>query len=262
MAASLPTVLELPGVAHGFSLDSLNFTLDMPVDRSLTPDVTYYNAKKPLAAVKGWNRINTERLHNMSLASLLQQLRVDTFRRKFIAEGDDRCAAHTWHKFSAANGSTTMAEFRARLQNTSIPKLFDSMAPNLTLHSENVWIDGGGVSSFNHYDASYNAFLQIVGTKRWLLINPQAAERLEPNSFLHPHFRRTQRHPNVLFDGAGDGGGGGSSDGGSSNGEGIREIWLRPGQVLLLPPFLFHHVTATSDVSLAYNGERTATHHL
>ena len=260
----LPTVLELPSVAD-FSLDSLArdlAVLDTPVDRSLAPEVIYYSAKKPLAAVKGWNRINTEKLHNMSLAALLQQLRVDRFRRQ-LDNAEKRCAAHTWHQFSAPNGSETLAAVRAALRNASlIPKLVAATAPNLSLHSENVWVGGGDVSSFNHYDSSYNAFVQIVGTKRWLLTSPQIAERLEPHSFLHPHFRRTQRHPDELMNAIDTGAGGTSNSEGTSGGwlapPGVREIMLHAGQVLLLPPFLFHHVTATSDVSLAYNGERTA----
>lgn len=109
-------------------------------------------------------------------------------------------------------------------------------------HSLNVWLGGGGATSSCHYDASLNLFMQLHGVKRFLLGAPRAARLLRPYSFLHPHFRRAQRPP----------------DDAAVRSEADEAGWwseavLAPGDLLLLPPFWFHHVTAVSALSLSIN---------
>ena len=270
--ATLPAIVEV-GLADGIRLSRLEPllpSLDMPVDVSNTPDVLYWSAKKPIAKVKGWHQRQTRRVHNMSLSTLVSKLKADAFDRFLDTTREQDClAAQTWHSFSAANGSKAVAAVRVLLGDAglTLKQLVRSFAPeglSLDLHSENVWIGGGGVSAWNHYDSSFNAFLQLHGTKRWLLTNPDVVEeRLRPYSFLHPHFRRSQLHPEELLRrssrsvNVSTGGEQGSSSNPSAanalTASALHEVWLQPGEALVLPPFTFHHVTATSDVSLAYN---------
>ena len=102
--------------------------------------------------------------------------------------------------------------------------------PEPLAHSLNLWLGGGGSTSAAHYDASLNLFAQLHGTKRWQLAPPTAEAELEPFSFLHPHSRRAQRPISAAYD-----------------------FTLSENELLVLPPFWWHEVTATSAVSLSLN---------
>ena len=244
---------------------------DTPVDVSRSPEVVYHSSKKPLHHVRGFHMKAVEPLANVSAEELLGLLAGDAFLDHVLpadgggdgdhilpAEGGGggaSCPAlRRWHYYAATNDSSAaVAAVRRSIPMASLlERRLVSMA-GAPLHSENLWIGGGGVSAWAHYDASWNAFLQLRGTKRWLLVDPVMAEsRLAPYSFLHPAFRRTQLHPTTLSGG----------DGGSVNGseraegedrDGLREVNLHAGDLLLLPPFIFHHVTAASSVTIAFN---------
>jgi ribosomal protein L16 Arg81 hydroxylase len=106
----------------------------------------------------------------------------------------------------------------------------------------NVWMGEAGVTSQAHYDASYNFFAQLVGRKRFLLFDPKEYKNLYMYPMLHPYARQSQVNletpdlvtfPNV------------------PKARAIEAI-LEPGDVLYLPPYWLHHVTAL-DLSISVN---------
>lgn len=116
-------------------------------------------------------------------------------------------------------------------------------------NSTTLWVGGNGVSTAAHYDMSHNFFIQLVGTKRFLLAPPSAHSELNLYPWLHPLGIFTSRpqqpslstqpppHPAeaaALVDAV-------TAD-------------LGPGDVLYLPPLWFHTAVAGSRTpSIAVN---------
>jgi hypothetical protein len=103
----------------------------------------------------------------------------------------------------------------------------------------NLWIGRAGITTHTHYDAMYNFFYQIQGKKQFTLLPPSSSLYLYP--CLHPHYGHSQvdiKAPDIgkfpLF---------------NRTGEIITVV--NPGELLLVPPFWFHHVeTLEESVSL------------
>ena len=152
------------------------------------------------------------------------------------------CSPASWYYFSVPANQTGVGQaVRAQLDVAALAQHVGAAS----VHSENVWIGGGGVMATNHYDASHNVFVQLHGRKRFVLSDPVASERdLSPYSFLHPRFRRTQRRPH----GAAEDGTDGLSP------EHTQTVVLEAGDAMLLPPFVFHEVTALpGSLSVSFN---------
>ena len=182
--------------------------LDGAVERSTAPVISYHASKKPLAAIRGFHERKTVAVRNVSAANLLDALTRSAMAHVIpgieqgIEQGSRTCHVRDWHYYSAANDSATMALVRSIPQSASVLHLLASLAATgaesgrEAVHSANIWLGGGGVTSFNHYDASFNAFAQWTGRKTFYLTGPRAAEsHLEVHSYLHPQFRRTQHSP-------------------------------------------------------------------
>ena len=247
-----------------------SMVLDTAVERSASPTVLYHSHKKPLAGVRGFHERSTDSLHNISTAALLSLLEArhaaDAWRR---SRGDDLhdCPRHDWYYFSAPNGTAPIEYARSRPQLAAVLDRIGALAATSagasdagrSVHSQNLWLGGAGVTAWNHYDASHNAFAQVVGHKIFRLTAPEAAEaELEPYSYHHPHFRRTQRSPvdselepacstSQCCGEAECGGsdcGAAQAQGGAGSSRRLLEAALAPGDVLLLAPFQFHHVSS------------------
>ena len=106
----------------------------------------------------------------------------------------------------------------------------------------NAWIGGANVTASMHYDSFHNVYVQLFGSKRFVLYPPSHEHTLFPK--LHPSYRQVQRVPEVDGDAAGDSA--------ALDAMGRIVITLRAGEALYLPPFWFHHVTAV-DTSISIN---------
>jgi len=229
---------------------------------SLSPSLTYYAHDKPLASVRGFDakRRGTSAVANVSGEQLVSRLRELAAARAWedAADGDHgQCAAVRWWYLSARNGSAPAEEARRLLQ---LERLEQAAIAAARVHSSvgalapareavragdeaeakvNLWVGGSDVTSSCHYDASYNVFAQLRGHKRFTLAPPSDFRHLHPLSFHHPHFRRSQQQPIDVSD--------------------TRVIIadLSPGDVLLLPPFWWHRVSATANLSLSANAWAT-----
>ncbi len=102
----------------------------------------------------------------------------------------------------------------------------------------NVWVGGtSGITTPAHYDMVHNVYAQIVGFKRFILFAPSDAFNLYTFTNLHPSARQTQvdfnndthwaRFPDFAKAQA-------------------FEVVLGPGDVLYLPPFVFHQVSVVT----------------
>jgi len=60
---------------------------------------------------------------------------------------------------------------------------------------QNVWFAGPNVSAALHYDPHHNFFVQVFGTKRFLLLSPSAWASVYLYPFYHPHDRHSQLAP-------------------------------------------------------------------
>ena len=92
-----------------------------------------------------------------------------------------------------------------------------------------------------HYDEQENLFSQIQGEKRVFLFDPEQFECLYPYPTFHPHDRQSQvnlrnpdfdKFPNL------------------ANVKGYYTV-LKPGDVLYIPMYWWHHVESASDVTIS-----------
>lgn len=121
---------------------------------------------------------------------------------------------------------------------TLLPPLLDELDfPNFNtvFHRTNLWIGPGGTNSKFHYDEDENLFWQLYGTKRFILAPPAATSCLYPTNVSWgdgyspidpkaPDLVAFPRFAEVT----------------------CREIILRPGDLLYVPPRWWHDVTSES----------------
>lgn len=218
--------------------------LDGSVDHSRSPVLMYYKPSKPLAKVRGFDaaRRGITSHWNLSAAELLDRLdraaAHHAWERAHNSDADGRCAAEDYWYYAAPNGTNAVALARELLRLDQLEAASGGEA-----HSVNLWVGGSGVTSHCHYDASLNLFAQLHGHKHFLLVAPEAAPALQAFSFLHPHFRRSQRAPEEVA----------AAVPARSAQRWFSQALLGPGDLLALPPFYFHHVRAASAVSISVN---------
>ena len=99
------------------------------------------------------------------------------------------------------------------------------------------WVGGNGVCTGAHYDTSHNFFVQISGTKRFILSPPSAHGRYRLHPFLHPLGIFTTRAQHALAPAAS------SSSPSLPLVEGL-SAQLNPGDAIYIPPLWFHTATA------------------
>jgi hypothetical protein len=66
--------------------------------------------------------------------------------------------------------------------------------PHYTPPESYIWLSSAGVTAATHYDMEHNFFLQVNGTKKFLVTSPIHYNVFQPYSSLHPHWRQS-RHP-------------------------------------------------------------------
>lgn len=98
-----------------------------------------------------------------------------------------------------------------------------------------VWIGQAGVDAHPHFDAYDNFFVQLRGTKRFVLQPPELWTTLATFPVLHPSYGQARRSTLVAEDLPPP-----------------RVADLEPGEVLWLPPLWWHHVTSLTP-SLSVN---------
>ena len=106
--------------------------------------------------------------------------------------------------------------------------------PNLPV-AAHVWLGCDGIRTPLHYDLVHNVFVQVHGTKRFLLGPPGAIAAAQ----LFPHFHPSSRQSQL-------------DDTHIAAIPGLTEVILRAGDVLYIPPLWLHDVTSLStSVSVA-----------
>lgn len=105
-----------------------------------------------------------------------------------------------------------------------------------------IWLSESHLGPFIHYDQDHNFFVQVSGTKRFILFPPWEHDNMYPYPWIHPYGHKSQVHfdrpdiekfPNY------------------KNAKG-RIAELNPGDVLYVPPYWWHHVRShEKSVSLA-----------
>jgi hypothetical protein len=164
--------------------------------------------------------------------------------------------------------------------------VMNSLPSSTTVQSEiSLWMTSGHTSASPHYDMEHNFFLQVNGSKRFIISSPSHYALFQPFSSLHPSWRQS-RHRNLtsseaikdrLMDPkaceyyperknacvqkASQNNDNGVCvekvpSSGAAIGEvapGIHEVILHPGQMLYIPPFFFHSVTTLDPHSVSIN---------
>ena len=102
----------------------------------------------------------------------------------------------------------------------------------------NMWIGGtSGITTPAHYDMAHNLYAQLRGYKRFILFGPADVFHLYTFTNLHPSVRQTQ----VDFNHASQWGR--FPDFAKAQ---AYEVVLGPGDVLYVPPFVFHQVSVVT----------------
>eukprot|EP00002_Diphylleia_rotans_P007974 TRINITY_DN17633_c0_g1_i1.p1 TRINITY_DN17633_c0_g1~~TRINITY_DN17633_c0_g1_i1.p1 ORF type:complete len:506 (+),score=88.60 TRINITY_DN17633_c0_g1_i1:43-1560(+) len=130
----------------------------------------------------------------------------------------------------------------------SVPSLSDDIGDTdfLAVTEEgkviNVWMGQSGVTAQAHYDSFHNFYVQITGEKRFYLVPP--GNHL--NMYLYPRSHPSYRQSQVDFQSFS------SQRWPRLSGIPVYRADLKPGDVLYLPPYWFHHVVAI-DNSMSVN---------
>jgi len=112
-----------------------------------------------------------------------------------------------------------------------------------------LWIGSKGITTQLHYDVSHNAFVQLVGSKRFYIMPPSDIPAVYMFPMLHPRSRdsRVEWAPNVTHPTPVDG---------FPMFNLINEVLvadLSPGDVLLLPAMWLHQVVALDSPTISVN---------
>jgi hypothetical protein len=128
-----------------------------------------------------------------------------------------------------------------------VSPLHEFLVLNPQQTSVNLWVGSKNVTAPCHYDGYHNFFVQISGTKRFLLASPWARSWLRPFPFLHPSHAQCQRRLDTRSHQDGD------TLPPHGDEFGFYEAVLEPGDLLYIPPGWFHEATSLSR-SVSVNG--------
>ena len=150
---------------------------------------------------------------------------------------------------------------------------FPSYITNDTFKSTlNIWMGGPrGTTTQSHYDEPHNMFVQLLGVKKFTLLPPCAIDSVYLYPDLHQRARKVQVPLNQLIDTSTSIGvkfslfekyilGGKSAAEAQSELSSSRvdkhltHVYVRPGDVLYLPPFWMHRVTVGGDSDYGSDG--------
>ena len=107
-----------------------------------------------------------------------------------------------------------------------------------TAPSSNLWFTSENATATTHYDLEHNFFWQLYGKKVFRLSMLMRHDRYLPHCSFHPEWRQAQRKGQ----GHGQGKGKEIEDGDDSGHQYDYEIELDEGDLLYLPPMMFHSV--------------------
>jgi len=106
-----------------------------------------------------------------------------------------------------------------------------------------MWLSGPDIGPWWHYDQDHNFYVQVAGTKRFILIPPWETPNMHLFPQIHPRNHKSQvdfDHPDFTT---------------TPNYAHVNEAYLaelQPGEVLYIPPYWWHHVRShVRSVSLA-----------
>lgn len=103
--------------------------------------------------------------------------------------------------------------------------------------ASNVWLGGAGACATPHYDTDDNVFVQLAGAKRVLMWAPEHAPAFHLHPAHHPRARQAQVTDPLRVS---------ASPPFDPRALPAYEVVLRAGDVLFMPAFVLHHVTALS----------------
>jgi hypothetical protein len=203
-------------------------------ESSDSPTFLYYQDSRPMIALDELRARWKPEFHRVNLSA---------------AEFFARCARAARGDTSSENAvyySSTVSEWRGSGLEDEVGDpghMFREALPAGARPSLHVWMGSAGVTSAAHYDAVHNFYVQIYGHKRFVLLPPASDRVLYTYPRLHPSARQSQiafHRPDtaqfpLLFEPP------------SSEPPGhlqARDVVLAPGDVLYLPPYWFHYVTA------------------
>ena len=115
-------------------------------------------------------------------------------------------------------------------------------------YQSNLWAGKAGLVTHTHYDAQYNFFVQLRGRKRFTLLAPHVP--LPQFSCLHPHYGHLSPAPSPFAAPAAS-----ERDVRKFEHDGLALTAyiaeLGPGDMLIVPPFWWHHVETLEVMHLA-----------
>lgn len=80
-----------------------------------------------------------------------------------------------------------------------VPALSPSLAQLISLEPTTpqvcLWLSSPNITAALHYDLEDNLLLQISGTKKVIIVSPEALDRFSPHSSWHPHWRQVSTGP-------------------------------------------------------------------
>ena len=225
--------------------------LDGSVQRSRSPILLRYNRNKPLAtprdaiAVRG-----SATLHpNVSGAALVQWLSMAAASAEWEQALPTKrsvsgwCAAAEWWSYVGLNGSNAVSLAQEMLRLEDLVTAAQEAASDIAITSSRqqvmppsvrLWVGGKGLTSTIEYDVEVHLVAQLYGRTHHLLAAPLAARVLRPFSFLHPMFGQVQR----LLDE-------------TVVRNGLAEVELQAGELLLVPSGYFKRARVTSAMSVS-----------
>jgi hypothetical protein len=176
----------------------------------------------------------------------------------------------------------TFVYLSRQIRDPSSSIIIQALSPNMLLlplgkgvtPDFRLWLSSKGVTASPHYDMEHNFFVQLNGTKRFILSAPIHYDVFRPFSFLHPCWRQSSRNDLLNV----------SAIRSSSNfserkrtkkksnsptptdsmaycpqesdetsDTSVHEVILHAGQLLYIPPFFYHSVTALDEYSVSLN---------
>lgn len=157
--------------------------------------------------------------------------------------------------------------FQAPLSNpvlSSISKEFQEYVGGSLAHMRGssvesmLWVSSAMTECSPHYDMDHNFFLQVAGTKTFVIAEPSAGVLFNAHSYLHPYWRqaRDESLKSVAAIVAAADESDGMLDsvfGRQRTAGGPWEVTLHPGDMLFLPAFYYHYVKSGSTGSTSVN---------
>lgn len=139
-----------------------------------------------------------------------------------------------WHITLTLAGSAGL-----QLVSLLAPGFFDSLGEQ-SAAEHRLWLARQGWTVSPHYDVTDNLYLQLRGSKTFLVASPEAARSLALHPSLHPSWRQSQRLELTSM----------PALRAATEGDPSVRIWevtLRAGDALFLPAFFLHSVETGAD---------------